>query len=228
MSRILLVEDEELVGTMIRLNLNDAGFEVTWFRDAESALDAVRSRPFDLVLMDIMLPGMRGTEAVTSLRSRGFSAPILMLTSKSDVETKVSSLELGADDYLTKPFDVEELLARVRALLRRSHSAREIPAERLVRIGAYQANLETREAETQEGQVTLTETEAALLELLTRHAGTTLTRADILEEVWGMETSSTERTVDNFVLQLRRLFEDDPKCPRHFITVRSVGYRFED
>jgi len=227
MSRIMLVEDDELVGTMVKLNLTGEGFEVTWFRDAESALAAVRGQPFDLVLMDIMLPGITGVDGVSVLRRDGFGGPVLMLTSKGDVETKVRSFETGADDYLTKPFDVPELLARVKALLRRSQAAREIPSERMIAIGEHSVNLDSREAETREGPVVLTEKEAALLEFFSRNAGTTLARADILEEVWGMERSPTERTVDNFVLQLRRYFEEDPQRPHHFVTVRSVGYRFE-
>jgi len=226
-SRLLLVEDEELVGTMVRLNLEQDGHTVDWHRAAEPALEAAALQPYDLVVLDIMLPGISGTDALAALRRDGYGGPVLMLTARAEVETKVASFEAGADDYLTKPFDVPELLARVKALLRRSQAVREIPSERQVAIGAYRANLETREAETREGPVELTETETRLLELFVRNAGTSLSRADILEEVLGMDTSPTERTVDNFVLRLRRLFEADPRRPRHFVTVRALGYRFE-
>jgi DNA-binding response OmpR family regulator len=133
---------------------------------------------------------------------------------------------MGADDYLPKPFDVAELIARAHALVRRSQSEREIPTDQLVRIGPYEANFETREAKTNEGNQMLSEKEVALLRLLVRARGRTLSRSDILEEVWGMDVSPTGRTVDNFILRLRRLFEPEPEQPRHIITVRGVGYRF--
>ena len=225
--KILLVEDEELIGTMVKLNLTQEGFEVVWYREGKPALLAARHELFDLILLDIMLPDSNGIDLARSLRTQGIGAPILMLTARGDVSSKVESLEAGADDYLIKPFDIRELIARVRALIRRSQGERQPPSSALLAIGQNRINLETREVVTSDGNIILSEKETALVELFVRNAGKTLSRADILEEVWGMDVNPTERTVDNFILHLRRLFESNPSRPRHFITVRNVGYRFE-
>lgn len=225
--KVLLVEDEALVGTMVRMNLEGAGYEVTWVRNGADAAARAVTEPFDLVLLDIGLPGKDGLTVLKELRRAGVGTPILMLTARSDVPTKVGALDLGADDYLPKPFDVAEMVARVGALVRRSRAERSIPSDRLVRIGAATVNLETRQArDTREGDVALSEKEAQLVKLLVSSRGRVLSRGDILEEVWGMDTSPTERTVDNFVVRLRRLFEDDPASPVHIVTVRGEGYRF--
>jgi DNA-binding response OmpR family regulator len=220
------VEDEELVGTMVRMNLEGEGCDVTWCRDGESALASLEQR-FDLIILDIALPGIDGIETLTRLRGQGVGTPVLMLTARSDVSIKVKALDIGADDYLAKPFDVAELLARVKAMVRRSQAEREIPSHDVVRIGAHEVNLRTRHATTNEGPITLSEREAALVAMLVSSRGRALTRADILEEAWGMDVSPGERTVDNFILRLRKLFEPDPHNPRHFISVRGTGYRFE-
>jgi DNA-binding response OmpR family regulator len=224
--RILFVEDEELVGTMVRMNLEGEGYDVTWCRDGESGL-ARLDRRFDLVVLDIALPGIDGIEVLTRLRGQGIGTPVLMLTARSDVSIKVKTLDLGADDYLAKPFDVAELLARVKAMVRRSQAEREIPSHDLVRIGPHEINLRTRQAMTNEGPLTLSEREAALIAMLVSAQSRVLSRADILEEAWGMDVSPGERTVDNFILRLRKLFEPDPHNPRHFISIRGAGYRFE-
>ncbi len=225
--KILLVEDEELIGTMVKLNLTQEGFEVVWYREGKPALLSARHELFDLILLDIMLPDANGIDLARSLRNQGVGAPILMLTARGDVSSKVESLEAGADDYLIKPFDIRELIARVRALIRRSQGERQPPSSALLAIGQNRINLETREVVTSDGNIILSEKETALVSLFIRNAGKTLSRADILEEVWGMDVNPTERTVDNFILHLRRLFESNPSRPRHFITVRNVGYRFE-
>jgi DNA-binding response OmpR family regulator len=225
-ARVLLAEDEELVGTMVRLNLETAGHTVTWVRNGLDAGQRVRAEHFDLVLLDIGLPGRDGLSVLKQIRDEGVGTPVMMLTARSDVPTKVGALHTGADDYLPKPFDVAELVARVGALIRRSRADREIPSDHVVKVGAFTVNLETRRADSNEGEVTLTEKEAALVKLLVRSTGTVLKRSDILEEVWGMDTSPTQRTVDNFIVRLRKLFEPDPENPRHVITVRGEGYRF--
>jgi DNA-binding response OmpR family regulator len=223
----LLVEDEELVGTMVRMNLESAGFQVTWIQDGQEALENIGAAAYDVILLDITLPSLDGIGVLERVRALGVSTPVMMLTARSDVPTKVQALEMGADDYLPKPFDVAEMIARVHALVRRSQSDRVIPSDHLVRVGEHEVNLETREAGTNEGALVLSEKEAAILGLLVRARGQTLSRSDILEEVWGMDVSPTERTVDNFIMRLRRLFEPEPDHPRHFITVRGSGYRFE-
>ncbi len=225
-SRILLIEDEDLVGTMVRMNLEGAGYEVVWVRDGEQAAERAMAEPFDLLLLDIALPGRDGLSILEQLRSRGVGTPVMMLTAKSDVSTKVAALEMGADDYLPKPFDVAEMIARVNALVRRSQAEREVPADNVVHIGERAINLETRLAQTNEGELQLSEKEAQLVRMLVRSRGRVLSRSDILEEVWGMDVSPTERTVDNFILRLRKLFEPEPDRPRHILTVRGEGYRF--
>lgn len=223
---VLLIEDEELVGTMVRMNLENSGFEVEWCKDGKQAVEKVGSAPFDAILLDIALPGLDGMEILAEIRRRGIGTPVMMLTARGDVQSKVQALELGADDYLPKPFDVAELIARVKALVRRSQSDREIPSENIVKFGKYRINLETRQAVTNQGEVVLSEKECAIMGLLVRARGQVLSRSDILEEVWGMDATPTERTVDNFIVQLRKLFEPQIEKPRHFITVRGIGYRF--
>lgn len=228
MTRILLVEDEDLVGTMVRMNLESDGHEVLWLRDAEKAWIKLTGGDgrFDLVLLDISLPGMTGLDLLEKMRMAEKGAPVLMLTARSDVQTKVKALDYGADDYLSKPFDVSELVARVRAMIRRSQAAREIPTTQVVRVGAFEIDLRARRALSQEGEVVLSEKEVRLLQLFLASEGATLKRADILDVVWGMNAWPSERTVDNFILRLRKLFEEDPGAPRHFLTVRGVGYRY--
>ncbi len=224
--RVLLVEDEELVGTMVRMNLSHEGYDVTWVRTGPAAAAAVRERVFDLILLDIGLPGADGIAVLEGMREAGIGTPILMLTARGDIATKVETLNLGADDYLPKPFDIAELAARVKALVRRSQARREVPSSQVIRVGSFQVNLANREAWTNEGRVTLSEKETAFLALLVRAEGQTLRRSDILDAVWGVDAMPTERTVDNLVLQLRKLFEPDPDRPRHILTVRGIGYRF--
>jgi len=224
--KILLVEDEELVGTMVRLNLESAGYQVAWLRNGSEGMERAAAERFDLILLDIGLPGLNGLSVLRALRKDGVETPVMLLTARSDVPTKVEALQIGADDYLPKPFDVAELLARVNAVLRRSRSERAIPSDQLVRVGEHGINLETRRAQSTEGEVTLSQKEAALVKLLLRSGGKVLTRSDILDEVWGMDVAPSERTVDNYIVRLRRLFEPDPENPIHILTVRGEGYRF--
>lgn len=227
MNRLLLVEDDTLLGTTVRLNLEAEGDEVTWLTRGGDALERALEQSFDLILLDIALPEKDGETILRELRSAGDNTPVLMLTARSDVSSKVEALTIGADDYVTKPFELDELLARVQALLRRSRAERQVPAERIVRIGRYRIDLDTRKATTRLGPTTLSEREVALIELLVQAGGRPLSRHDILDEVWGMDAFPTVRTVDNFFLKLRKLFEEDPRRPRHILTVRGVGYRLE-
>jgi DNA-binding response OmpR family regulator len=225
--RVLLVEDEDLVGTMVRMNLAHAGYEVRWECTGDAGLAAAREDAADVLILDIALPGADGLEILAAVREAGLATPVLMLTARGDVASKVKALSLGADDYLPKPFDVEELLARVQALLRRARADRQIPTSQLLRFGACRIDLASRVAETNEGRVVLSEKEAAFMRLLAAAAGRTLARNEILDAVWGIDAMPTERTVDNLVLRLRKLFEPDPDRPRHILTVRGEGYRFE-
>jgi DNA-binding response OmpR family regulator len=173
------------------------------------------------------MPGRTGDEVLREVRSRSINTPVLMLTARREIGLKVKTLDSGADDYLPKPFDMAELLARARALIRRSQGDRSLPSGRRVKVGRFEVDLDSRSTDSNQGTVTLSEREAALLELFHRQRGRTLSRNDILEEVWGMEADPTPRTVDNFIVRLRRLFEPNPESPRHFVTVRAEGYRFD-
>lgn len=225
--KLLLVEDEALIGEMVRLNLDQEGYEVEWVKDGRVALNRIRASSFDLLILDLNLPGLSGFEVARIMRKEGILTPILMLTVRADTASKVRGLTVGADDYLVKPFEVAELMARVHALIRRSQGARHPPSHQLVQMGSFSVNLETRNAVTNEGEMTLSEKEVEILRLFVLHRGEVLSRADILDEVWGMDADPTTRTVDNYVMRLRRLFEPQPDHPRHFITVRGRGYRFE-
>ena len=224
--RILLVEDEALVADMVRMNLEHAGFRVDAVGTGTEGLERIVTNVYDLVLLDVMLPGMGGFDLARRARGAGVTTPILMLTARGETQAKVSGLDAGADDYLTKPFAMPELLARVRALIRRHTAARGVPSSRELRFGVYHVNFDTREAVTNDGRVTLTERECALLEYLTGREGELLPRTEILENVWGMDRFPTARTVDNYVLRLRKLFEPDPEEPVYLQTVRGRGYRF--
>lgn len=224
--RVLVVEDERLVADMVRLNLEHAGFVVIHVEDGEAALVAAEGE-IDLVVLDVMLPGIDGLEVARRLRGGGSRVPILMLTARGEVPARVAGLDAGADDYLTKPFAMPELVARVKALTRRSEVAPRVATRREVRVGPWHVNFDTREAARPgAAKIVLTETEAALLELFAAHPGEVLGRADILEMAWGMDRSPTERTVDNYVMRLRKFFEEDVNEPVHFLTLRGVGYRF--
>jgi DNA-binding response OmpR family regulator len=228
-AHVLVVEDEKLVADMVRLNLQHAGFEVRHVGDGESALKLVAERVPDVVVLDVMLPAMDGMEVARRLRAQGHVVPILMLTARGEVPARVAGLEAGADDYLTKPFAMAELVARVKALARRAAPA-PVPARRSAEllVAGWKVSLENREA-SREGaeRIVLTETEASLLALFLAHPGQVLSRADILESAWGMDRSPTERSVDNYVMRLRKMFEADVNRPQHFLTLRGTGYRYE-
>jgi two-component system, OmpR family, alkaline phosphatase synthesis response regulator PhoP len=225
-SKALLVEDEELVGTMVRMNLESAGFVVVWQRSGSQVVELAGQTAFDVILLDISLPERDGLTILDELRQKNINTPVMMLTARGDTATKVQALEMGADDYLPKPFDVAEMIARVNALVRRSQSDRELPSDHVIKLGNFQINTETREATCNEGDIILGEKEVDIIKLLVKARGKTLSRSDILEDVWGMDVSPTERTVDNFIMRLRKLFEPDPDRPRHIVTVRGSGYRF--
>ncbi|MCK4761552.1 MAG: response regulator transcription factor [Candidatus Aminicenantes bacterium] len=225
--KIALVEDDRLIGGMVKLNLEKSGYRAEWFETAELLLEQLRKELYDLFILDITLPGISGLELLKKLRSRDIDIPVLMLTVKNAVHDKINALDTGADDYLVKPFNMDELMSRVNALLRRSHGKRSLPSSRVLIINNFQIDFSTRKCDSNSGAVVLSEKEAKLLSYFAAHTGQTLSRADILEEVWGMDVSPTPRTIDNFVLKFRKLFERNTEAPEHFISVRNKGYRFE-
>jgi two-component system alkaline phosphatase synthesis response regulator PhoP len=223
--RIHVIEDEPLVRDLVALNLEHEGYAVTTSGSFADGLRALAADPPALAIVDVMLPGGDGFTLTREARDRGVTCPILMLTARAESQSKVRGLDCGADDYLTKPFDVAELLARVRALLRRAHG--DLPPPVRFDFGNYWVRFDTGRAFTNEGELSLTDKELKLLELFVRHRDRVLTRIDILEEVWGMDVFPTDRTVDNFVLRLRKLFEPDPAEPVFFVTARGRGYLFK-
>jgi DNA-binding response OmpR family regulator len=225
MSRLLLVEDDELVGTMVRINMASEGHEVVWIKNGSDGLDTASTDTFDLVLLDISLPGMNGIDILRQLRARNIGTPVLMLTARSDVDSKVSALDLGADDYLAKPFEVHELIARVNAVVRRSQARREVPASHLLHIGPWEVDLVSREARHGGQRHSLSEKEAEIVRVLAEAGGQPVSRAEVLDRVWGEDAFPTARTVDNFLSRLRKVFEPTPDEPRYILTVRGVGYR---
>ncbi len=224
---ILVVEDEKLVRELISLNLRHAGFEVRLATNYGEGLAGLTAQPpVTLAIVDVMFPGGDGFLLTRTARDSGVRFPILMLTARDDTTSKVRGLDCGADDYLTKPFDVPELLARIRALMRRALGAQELIGKPRFELGKFWIRFDTGQALTREGELSLSDKELKLMELFVARENKPLSRTDILEEVWGMGAFPTDRTVDNFVMRLRKLFEQEPDAPEHFITLRGRGYLF--
>jgi two-component system alkaline phosphatase synthesis response regulator PhoP len=222
-SRVLIVEDDAAIAAGLRLNLRHEGFVVTVEVDGEQGLKRALDDAPDLVILDVMLPSMNGYEILRELRRRGSTAGIIMLTAKGLEEDKVLGLDLGADDYVQKPFGLSELIARVNAVLRR-RSAQQ-PAQ--VRFDDVVIDKSARTVVRGGEAVALSPREMSLVLFLVDHPGRAHSRDQLLEGAWGLDYEGTERTVDNFVVSLRKKLERDPDAPAHFITVRGVGYRFD-
>jgi DNA-binding response OmpR family regulator len=219
--RILIIEDEPDLLRGLALNLKAEGYCVLTASRGDAGIEqALRDHP-ELVLLDIMLPGMNGLDVCRELRRKGFEAPIIMLTAKAEEVDRVVGLEIGADDYVTKPFGIRELLARIRARLRRHVPA---PAAGLC-LGAVEIDLDKHEATRAGERIELTGKEFDVLRLLARHRGEIVTRDLLLEEVWGYETYPTTRTVDNHILRLRQKLEEDPSNPRYILSIYGEGYK---
>jgi DNA-binding response OmpR family regulator len=227
--QLLVVEDDARLAQGLSRNLELEGFAVTCLADGESALARLSQghRGFDLVILDIMLPGIDGLEVCRRLRAAGNRLPILFLTARGSNADRILGLRLGADDYLTKPFVFEELALRVRGILRRSKwSSTPSRSGPRVDIGAAVVDLDQLQAETPAGPVDLTEREALLVRFFAENEGRIVTRGELLERVWGYSFDTSTRTLDTFIHRLRKHFEADPRDPRHFHTIRGVGYRF--
>ncbi len=226
---LLLVEDDPILARGLARNLELEGFRVTVCHTGEEGLEQLRSpsAPYALVVLDVMLPGIDGLEVCRRLRAAGNAVPVLFLTARGGEADRVMGLRLGADDYLPKPFSFEELVLRIRALLRRSGAAPSgTQALGLLEFGDNSIDLEALEARTPAGTLRLTEREAVLLRYLAENADRVIPRGELLERVWGYAHDTETRTLDTFMHRLRRYFEKDPQHPRHFHTVRGIGYRF--
>lgn len=223
--RILVVEDEPRIQRLVCDNLEAEGYRVVAASDGDSGLAAARTGGLALILLDVMLPKMDGFDLCKRLREEGNRTPILFLTARDLPHDRVAGLEAGGDDYLVKPFHLDELLARVRALLRRSDWSTSSVQERIP-LGEGWFDLNTHEAMSVDGTIeTLPLKELGIMKLLLEARGGIVDRHKILDEVWGGEAEPTTRTVDNFVVRLRRRFEKDPGRPELILTVRGVGYR---
>lgn len=224
--RILLVEDEENLLKTIRLNLELEGNEVISAIDGDSALRVFAEMPFDLVILDVMLPMRNGFDVCAAIREKDQRVPVLFLTAKADSEDRVKGLRLGADDYLVKPFNLEEFLLRVQNLLRRSPGKEEqLPS--LVTFGKNSVNFATYETSGPAGDFTLSKREVELLRLLMEKEGEVVSRDEILEKLWKDDAQPTARAIDNYILNFRKYFEEQPREPRHFFSIRGVGYKFQ-
>jgi two-component system alkaline phosphatase synthesis response regulator PhoP len=225
---ILVADDEENLARGVSENLLAEGYRVTTVGDGESALAEMLSRVHDLVVLDVMMPKLDGYSVCEEARRHGVVTPVLFLTAKGGVDDRIRGLEAGGDDYLPKPFHLQELLLRVKVILRRwSWYAGGAAAEEVVAFGGNEINLRSFQGRAWDGTVhQLTQKEAMIVKALCERAGEVVSRDELLDKAWGYELYPSSRTIDNFIVRLRRRFERDAESPRHFHTVRGIGYRF--
>lgn len=224
---ILLVEDESHIAQGIIFNLEQENCLITHVETGSAALDAFNRQPFDLVVLDLMLPDSHGFDLCRQMRKTQPQLPILMLTALGEEQDRVKGLKEGADDYLTKPFSLDEFLLRIRGMLRRSawyQPSRSKTED--YRFGNNQVDLNNLTAVTAKGNIRITELEGRMLATFFSNEGDTLTRSTLLTSIWGMVEDTETRTLDNFIVRLRKHFEENPSNPKHFLTVRGRGYRF--
>ncbi len=223
MKKILIVEDDPAISKGLVDFLENESFHTTSFSNGEKGYYAAKEGDYDLVLLDVMLPGKNGMDICRDLRKEKISTPIIMLTSKQEEIDKVLGLELGADDYITKPFSIRELLARIKAVLRRATKIEEDIEE--YTFGNVHINFKAMEANKDNKPIELSNLEYKVLKYLCQRENTVVDRNTLLDEVWGYENYPSTRTIDNFILSLRKKFEDDPSKPKYLLTVHSVGYK---
>jgi two-component system, OmpR family, alkaline phosphatase synthesis response regulator PhoP len=227
---VLVVEDDALLAAGVVENLRAEKYDVHHVADGREALEWLRKNRCELVVLDVMLPSMDGLAVCRTLRAEGNNTPVLFLTARGDPQDRIYGLEAGGDDYLAKPFHLHEFLLRVRAILRRwewYQNASASPAGAVLRFGGNEVDFRAFKARSFNGVAQeLTEKEAMILKVLAEKPGEIVSREDLLERVWGYDVFPSTRTVDNFILRLRKRFERDPAQPKHFLTVWGVGYRF--
>jgi DNA-binding response OmpR family regulator len=224
MKRLLIVEDDQAILKGLKDNFTAEHFEVASESDGSKGYQTAKKRPFDVIILDVMLPSMNGMEICKQLRADGIHSPILILTSKSTELDKVMGLEIGADDYVTKPFSVRELIARVKALLRRQATV----VSELAEYSFDDVYLDFKKQEARKGKkaVDLSAKEFELLKYFVEREGKVISRAQLLDDVWGYEATPTTRTVDNYILGLRKKIETQPAKPKHLLTIHTAGYKF--
>jgi two-component system, OmpR family, alkaline phosphatase synthesis response regulator PhoP len=223
--RILLAEDEENIRDVVKLNLELENFEVVETDNGKEAVHLFHEQHFDLIILDVMMPEMNGFEVCEQIRLSNTSVPVIFLTAKDTSQDRIMGLKKGADDYLTKPFTLEELLLRIQNLLKRSNRQAHDESE-VFTFGSNKVNFATFEAVGNQGEFNLTKKEAMLLKLLVERKNEVVSRNQILQFVWGYDVFPTTRTIDNFILSFRKYFEEDPANPRFFLSIRGVGYKF--
>ena len=228
-SRILLVEDEESLAIGLKFNLSEEGYYVDWVPDGRKALEYLNTATYDLVLLDIMLPYLDGFKVAEQMRIKDPQMPILILTARTGAQDRIKGLEAGADDYIAKPFHLQELLLRVQGMLKRKNWYRKSAVETPVyRIGSKEINFDNLTCRTGEDVLQLTVMEAMVLKYLIEHKGKVISRKDLLENVWGISGEVETRTIDNFIARLRKYLEPDPARPVYIKSVRGTGYMFID
>ena len=228
-SRILLVEDEESLAIGLEYNLSAEGCAIDLAEDGKKALAFIEKNVYDLLILDIMLPYVDGFEIAKRVRAKNMRVPILFLTARTDAKDRIKGLRIGADDYLTKPFHLDELLLRVRGMLRRKSWYKESIQENTVFcFGENEINFENYQCRAGEKQIQLTAHEAVLLNYLITHKNKIVSRKELLQNVWNTHSDIETRTVDNFIVRLRRYFETDPNSPRYIKSIRGKGYIFND
>jgi two-component system, OmpR family, alkaline phosphatase synthesis response regulator PhoP len=223
--KILIVEDESALATTLTDRLRKQGYRISVARDGTIGLDAARREPFALIILDLMLPGQNGLTVCAKLREEGRTTPILILTARRQTSDKITGLMAGGDDYLTKPFQMAELLARIEALLRRSKQSSGVP-EDLYQLGALRIDLRRTEVSRDGRPIDMSAMEFNLLRYFLDHRGTTISREELLREVWGYDAVVSSRTVDMHVAWLRQKIESDAKNPQLILTVIGLGYKF--
>ncbi len=224
-ARILVIDDEEHLAAGIRENLQAEGYQADVAHNGAQGLAKVRAGAFDLILLDVMMPELDGLRVCEEIRAAGMQTPVLFLTVKGEPADRIRGLEAGGDDYLTKPFHLKELLLRVAAILRRTDWYNQSTAS--LSFGGNEIDFRTYHARAWDGsEHALTHKEAMIMKVLAEQLGAIVPREDILDKVWGYEVFPSTRTIDNFIVRLRRRFERNPEAPEHFHTVRGVGYRF--
>lgn len=224
MPKMLIVEDEPNMRLGLKDNLEFEGYEVEMVEDGASALTQIRENNYELVLLDVMLPKMSGFDVCKTLRKEGNETPIILLTAKGEEIDKVLGLELGADDYVTKPFSLRELLARIKAVLRRGESKTSSNGG-MVKIGKLDVNFDSFNAFEEGNDVQMSHKEFQVLKHLWQKRNNTVARDELLNKVWGEDVYTTSRTVDNFILKLRQKIEQDPNHPKIILTVHGIGYK---
>ena len=226
---ILLVEDEVHLHDALKLNLELEGYEVDSSYDGPHALNKIAHARFDLIILDVMLPGLDGFSITETVRLNNIETPILILSAKNTSANKIQGLKLGADDYMTKPFNLEELLLRVSKLINKSVGQYQAASLDEYKFSGNTINFKSLEAVTSTNEkIDLTKKEVMLLKLLIENKNTVITRERILQTVWGYNVFPNTRTIDNFILNFRKYFEQDSRNPLHFISIRGIGYKFQD